>query len=66
MILTRSSVLLLFTCESVGHHVCISDQRTTVVSTPLDIKLSANCEAKLVTTTEASGGRTETWFKEYI
>lgn len=33
---------------------------TTVVSTPLEIKLSANSAAKLVTRIEAKGGRTET------
>lgn len=35
--------------------------RTLVVSTPFTIKLSANCDAKLETKTEASGGRIDTW-----
>jgi hypothetical protein len=34
--------------------------QTVVVSTPLAIKLSASCAAKLVTKTEAKGGRMET------
>lgn len=33
---------------------------TVVVSTPLEIKLSANCDAMLVTKIEARGGRIET------
>lgn len=33
---------------------------TSDVSTPLEIKLSANCDATLVTRIEANGGPTET------
>ena len=38
----------------------LHDLHTTVVSTPLEIKLSASCAAMLVTKMEAKGGRTET------
>lgn len=36
------------------------NQNTSDVSTPLEIKLSANCDAMLVTRIEANGGPTET------
>lgn len=42
-----------------------SDALTIVVSTPLEIKLSANCAAIFVTKIEASGGRIDTWDDQF-
>lgn len=39
---------------------CFEPLHTVVVSTPFAIKLSASCEAMLVTNIEAKGGRIET------